>query len=220
MKQNQEDVKKNTAEKTKKITAVEEDKAKNTAEDIRLKQTKSVQNQKKKRKKTGKKKKQRKRIHPLFKLLIKIALFAAITFVVLTYILGLHRMTGNNMFPFVKDGDLCIVYKLDDYYTGDVVSYYDNNGKLKIGRIVAAAGQEVNFPDEGGYTVDGYQPTEEITYQTFGAEGVKYPMEVGENEVFIMNDFRSDTKDSREIGPVKKTDIDGKLMFIVRRRGF
>ena len=124
------------------------------------------------------------------------------------------------MFPFVKDGDLCIVYKLDDYYTGDVVSYYDNNGKLKIGRVVAAAGQEVNFPDEGGYTVDGYQPTEEITYQTFGAEGVKYPMEVGENEVFIMNDFRSDTKDSREIGPVKKTDIDGKLMFIVRRRGF
>lgn len=219
MRQNQENVKKNTAEKTKKITAVEEDKAKNTAEDIRLKQTKSVQGQKR-RKKTGKKKKQRKRIHPLFKLLIKIALFAAIAFVVLTYILGLHRMTGNNMFPFVKDGDLCIVYKLDDYYTGDVVSYYDNNGKLKIGRIVAAAGQEVNFPDEGGYTVDGYQPTEEITYQTFGAEGVKYPIEVGENEVFIMNDFRSDTKDSREIGPVKKTDIDGKLMFIVRRRGF
>ena len=219
MRQNQENVKKNTAEKTKKITAVEEDKAKNTAEDIRLKQTNSVQGQKR-RKKTGKKKKQRKRIHPLFKLLIKIALFAAIAFVVLTYILGLHRMTGNNMFPFVKDGDLCIVYKLDDYYTGDVVSYYDNNGKLKIGRIVAAAGQEVNFPDEGGYTVDGYQPTEEITYQTFGAEGVKYPIEVGENEVFIMNDFRSDTKDSREIGPVKKTDIDGKLMFIVRRRGF
>lgn len=217
MKQDQENVKKNTVEKTKKNTAVKEDKAKSKTEDIRLKQTKDVQSQKKK---TGKKKKQRKRIHPFFKLLIKIALFAAIAFVVLTYILGFHRMTGNNMFPFVKDGDLCIAYKLDDYYTGDVVSYYDNNGKLKIGRIVAAAGQEVNFPDEGGYTVDGYQPTEEITYQTFGAEGVKYPMEVGENEVFIMNDFRSDTKDSREIGPVNKTDIDGKLMFIVRRRGF
>lgn len=165
-------------------------------------------------------KKKKKRIHPLIKLLIKIAVLGIIVFIVLTYVLGFYRMTGNNMFPFVKDGDLCIVYKLEEYTTGDVVAYRDDEGKTKIGRIVAVGGQSVDFPKEGGYTVDGYQPAEEITYQTFGADGVKYPVEVGENEFFIMNDFRSDTDDSRQIGSIKESDIRGKLLFLIRRRGF
>ena len=166
------------------------------------------------------KKKKKKRLHPLIKLLIKIAVLGVIIFLVLTYVLGFYRMTGNNMFPFVKDGDLCIVYKLDEYTTGDVVAYKNKNGKTKIGRIVAVGGQEVNFPKDGGYTVDGYQPAEEITYQTFGADGVKYPTEVGKNEFFVMNDFRSDTDDSRQIGSIKESKIYGKLLFLIRRRGF
>lgn len=165
-------------------------------------------------------KKKKKRIHPLVKLLIKIAVLGVIVFIVLTYVLGFYRMTGNNMFPFVKDGDLCIVYKLEEYTTGDVVAYRDDEGKVKIGRIVAVSGQSVDFPKEGGYTVDGYQPAEEITYQTFGADGVKYPVEIGKNEFFIMNDFRSDTDDSRQIGSIKVSDIRGKLLFLIRRRGF
>lgn len=165
-------------------------------------------------------KKKKKRIHPLAKLLIKIAVLGVIVFIVLTYVLGFYRMTGNNMFPFVKDGDLCIVYKLEEYTTGDVVAYLDDEGKIKIGRIVAVSGQSVDFPKEGGYTVDGYQPAEEITYQTFGADGVKYPVEVEKNEFFIMNDFRSDTDDSRQIGSIKVSDIRGKLLFLIRRRGF
>lgn len=162
----------------------------------------------------------KKKLGPLAKLLIKIAVLTIIVVIVLTWILGLHRMTGNNMFPFVKDGDLCIAYKLDDYTTGDVVLYRNDEGKMKLGRIVAVGGQSVDFPKDGGYTVDGYQPSEEITYQTFGANGVKYPIDVGNDEVFIMNDFRSDTDDSRQFGCVKKSDIDGKLLFLIRRRGF
>lgn len=165
-------------------------------------------------------KKKKKRLHPLIKLLIKMAVLGVIIFLVLTYVLGFHRMTGNNMFPFVKDGDLCIVYKLDEYTTGDVVAYKTKSGKTKIGRIVAVEGQEVNFPKDGGYTVDGYQPAEEITYQTFGADGVKYPTGVGKNEFFVMNDFRSDTDDSRQAGSIKESDICGKLLFLIRRRGF
>lgn len=162
----------------------------------------------------------KKKLGPLAKLLIKIAVLTIIVVIVLTWILGLHRMTGNNMFPFVKDGDLCIAYKLDDYTTGDVVLYRNDEGKMKLGRIVAVGGQSVDFPKDGGYTVDGYQPSEEITYQTFGTNGVKYPIDVGNDEVFIMNDFRSDTDDSRQFGGVKKSDIDGKLLFLIRRRGF
>ena len=205
--------------------------------EIRQKETEipDIQETRRKKPSAGKKRKKRvkqsrkktvttvtkkKKLGPLAKLLIKIAVLVIIVVIVLTWILGLHRMTGNNMFPFVKDGDLCIVYKLDDYTTGDVVLYRNDEGKMKLGRIVAVGGQSVDFPKDGGYTVDEYQPSEEITYQTFGADGVKYPIDVDDDEAFIMNDFRSDTDDSRQFGGVKKSDIDGKLLFLIRRRGF
>lgn len=205
--------------------------------EIRQKETEipDIQETRRKKPSAGKKRKKRvkqsrkktvttvtkkKKLGPLAKLLIKIAVLVIIVVIVLTWILGLHRMTGNNMFPFVKDGDLCIVYKLDDYTTGDVVLYRNDEGKMELGRIVAVGGQSVDFPKDGGYTVDGYQPSEEITYQTFGADGVKYPIDVDDDEAFIMNDFRSDTDDSRQFGGVKKSDIDGKLLFLIRRRGF
>lgn len=205
--------------------------------EIRQKETEipDIQETRRKKPSAGKKRKKRvkqsrkktvttvtkkKKLGPLAKLLIKIAVLVIIVVIVLTWILGLHRMTGNNMFPFVKDGDLCIVYKLDDYTTGDVVLYRNDEGKMKLGRIVAVGGQSVDFPKDGGYTVDGYQPSEEITYQTFGADGVKYSIDVDDDEAFIMNDFRSDTDDSRQFGGVKKSDIDGKLLFLIRRRGF
>ena len=187
--------------------------------EIRQKETEipDIQETRRKKPSAGKKRKKRvkqsrkktvttvtkkKKLGPLAKLLIKIAVLVIIVVIVLTWILGLHRMTGNNMFPFVKDGDLCIVYKLDDYTTGDVVLYRNDEGKMKLGRIVAVGGQSVDFPKDGGYTVDGYQPSEEITYQTFGADGVKYPIDVDDDEAFIMNDFRSDTDDSRQFGGV------------------
>ena len=205
--------------------------------EIRQKETEipDIQETRRKKPSAGKKRKKRvkqsrkktvttvtkkKKLGPLAKLLIKIAVLVIIVVIVLTWSLGLPRMTGNNMFPFVKDGDLCIVYKLDDYTTGDVVLYRNDEGKMKLGRIVAVGGQSVDFPKDGGYTVDGYQPSEEITYQTFGADGVKYPIDVDDDEAFIMNDFRSDTDDSRQFGGVKKSDIDGKLLFLIRRRGF
>ena len=49
--------------------------------------------------------------------------------------------------------------------------------------------------------------------------GIRYPVLLAEDEYFIMNDFRSDTSDSRENGKVKREQIKGSLVFIFRRRG-
>ena len=155
----------------------------------------------------------------LLRLVIKVGIISAIVFAILTYVLGIYRATGNNMFPSIKDGDLCIMYKLEDYHMSDVV-LYEHEGSMKIGRIVGIGGQEVNLPETGGYLINGYQPTEEITYQTYRGKITKYPMTVDEGSFFIMNDFRSDTKDSRDYGVIDEGSIKGKLIFIVRRRNF
>ena len=169
-------------------------------------------------KKNGKKKS---RFGFLLSFVIKIAFFAAAIWAVLTYLITFHRVTDNNMFPNVKSGDLCIISRLEESNPGDIV-LYKNGAKLRLGRITAMEEQEVDFPEEGGYLVNGYIPSEEITYQTFKDPDadMKYPLTVEKDTFFIMNDFRSDTKDSRKYGVIKKEDIIGNIIFILRRRGF
>lgn len=146
------------------------------------------------------------------------------SYLLFTCVLLVHRNTGNQMSPFIRDGDLCIFYRTEGIYLNEVVLYVGADGKNRLGRVVAVPGQEVNFPEEGGYTIDGYQPSEENPYETYQSaqEQIQYPIRLGEttNEYFIMNDFRSITSDSREYGPVSKDRIKGKLLFLLRRRNF
>lgn len=133
-------------------------------------------------------------------------------------------MSGNTMSPYVRDGDLTIYNRMDreNIYLNDVVLYEDADGKEHVGRVVAGNGQEVDFPEEGGYRINGYLTSEEILYETYAAENseVSYPIELGEDEYFILNDFRSMTSDSREFGAVKRSQIKGKILCLFRWRNY
>lgn len=121
----------------------------------------------------------------------------------------------NNMFPSIKDGDLVVIEKFDkEVQLSDVVIY---NGRLY--RVIAKAGQEVDISKEGILTVNGMQPAESTNSLTNKGEK-EYPIRVPEGEVFVLNDYREDESDSREFGTIKESDIEGKVFFITRRRGF
>lgn len=158
----------------------------------------------------------------VFCYLSKIAVIAGVFAVMLTLVVSLHRMEGNRMFPSVRDGDLGIFYRLTDCHTNDVVLYTDKTGQVTAGRIIAVGGQTVEFFKDGGYEVDGAATYDEIPYKTYMSKkhSISYPVTLKEDEYFILNDFRSDTADSREYGPVKKENVKGKLLYLLRRRGF
>ena len=158
----------------------------------------------------------------LFRFIRKTVVLILIIVCLLTFVFRIFRMTGNSMYPYVKDGDFCIFYRLDKIYLNDVVLYEDEKGKDRVGRIVASGGQSVTFAEEGGYLVNDYQPIEENPYETYKAEKgkVNYPLLLKEDEYFILNDFRQITTDSRELGGIKKSQIKGKLLFLMRRRNF
>lgn len=121
----------------------------------------------------------------------------------------------NNMFPSIKDGDLVVIEKFDkEVQLSDVVIY---NGRLY--RVIAKAGQEVDISKEGILTVNGMQPAESTNSLTNKGEK-EYPIRVPEGEIFVLNDYREDESDSREFGTIKESDIEGKVFFITRRRGF
>lgn len=156
------------------------------------------------------------------RLLLKSLAIAAALFVAFGLLAALHRMEGSRMSPFVRDGDLCLFYRLGTLATRDVVLFRSPDGDLAVGRIAARPGQVVDLDPDGGYTVDGYLPAEEVPYETYPAESgaVSYPLVLGAGEYFLLNDFRSLTNDSRSFGPVDEEDILGNLLFLLRRRSF
>lgn len=158
----------------------------------------------------------------LYCFLIKTAIFATVTYVLLACVLKITLVSGNRMSPFVRDGDLGIFSRLENISLGDVVIYENASGQEQIGRVVASGGQTIDFSEQGGYTVNEYQPAEEIPFETYPSDNgyVTYPMELSEGEYFILNDFRNITDDSREQGAIRREQIKGELLFLMRHRGF
>ena len=170
---------------------------------------------------TKKKKKRKKRSWKYYcvKLLVKIAVTIIGSWILLTYVCGVYVNHNNSSYPMIKDGDLCITYKLSEVIKGDVVAYKKGD-KVCFGRVFAKAGEEVDIRD-GVVLVDGYNVVEDTVYETSNEESkIKYPYIVPKNKVFILNDFRKEVTDSRVLGAIPEDDLRGELIFLIRRRGF
>lgn len=138
---------------------------------------------------------------------------------VFTQVFALHRTGGMGMFPAIRDGDLVLAYRLQqEYRKGDVV-LYRAEGTLRLGRVAAGKGDVVMMDDSGSFTVNGSPQTGDILYPTYAREGEVYPQRVQEGSVFVLGDYRTQTRDSRDFGPVPLDDIQGKVITLVRRRG-
>lgn len=153
-------------------------------------------------------------------LVLKIAIFAALLAVMFGVFFGIYRCHDSMMSPACKDGDLAFYYRLTrDYQPSDVV-VIQKDGETQIRRIVAVAGDEVDFTDHG-LKINGYlqqEPeiyTESMPYQ----EGISFPITVGPGEYFVLGDNRTNAKDSRIYGTVKEEEVQGLVITLLRRRG-
>lgn len=151
------------------------------------------------------------------RIIFKTLLFAAFNFAIFFFIFGVIHVKTSNMNPMVKKGDLCVIYRLDNAYLNDVV-LYEHDGKTCFGRIAATGGQVVDFKDNGVYEINNMMPAEQLPMPTYADRNshVTYPLTLKEDEVFILNDNRDDKTDSRRFGAIPRSEIKGKLMFIMR----
>ena len=157
----------------------------------------------------------------LIGLLVKIAVTVALVWAVFAFVLGLSVHYGNNMYPAVHDGDLLVSFRLQKPFINAVV-LYKLDDKTQVGRVIALEGSVVDIAENGSLTVNGVFPSEEIFYATYQAENspVSFPYTVEPGKVFILNDFRQDTNDSRLFGAVDRKDLKGPMLFTMRRRNF
>ena len=151
---------------------------------------------------------------------MKIAAVAAIFALVITFVYGLHRNADPDMFPMVQNGDLVMFYRLDkDYAIGDLL-LFDFQGERQIRRVVAKTGDTVDITEDGLMINGNPQLEPNVFEETFQyEEGVRFPLTVGQGEIFVLGDGREHATDSRIYGCVPAKETLGKVMTIARRRG-
>ncbi len=149
-------------------------------------------------------------------------------YVIFFLIFGLHVEKNNDMLPKIWAGAIYLNYRIGDKYIGNAVVVYKKNGKESTGRVVAGPGDVINVTEAGTVEINGNQIMEsEIYYDTtpydFENSGnsnvvVNYPVTLGENEYFVLGDYRTASKDSRVYGPIKTDDIKGEVILVLRRK--
>ena len=129
------------------------------------------------------------------------------------------QVQGDSMEPKLSTEDNLIVdkisYRFHDPERFDIIVFpfqYEKD-TFYIKRIIGLPGETVQIYEEGNILIDG-----EILEESYGKEvimnpGRAYePVELGEDEYFVMGDNRNNSTDSREpsVGNIKREDIIGR----------
>ena len=104
-------------------------------------------------------------------LLGRVVVLAAAAWVLFTQVFLLTQASGNSMFPAVKDGDLLIGYRLQGTYAKNDVVLYEQDGKLRVGRILGRENDLIALDDSGTLIVNGSAQSGEILYPTYRPRG-------------------------------------------------
>ena len=157
-------------------------------------------------------------LNEAYELLDSIVLSAVCVLVLFTLIFRIFVVSGDSMFPTLKNGERLVVSGLFyDPKPGDIICFYsDYKDEVLVKRVIATAGQTVDVSDDLRVYVDGKElPEDYIGYIDTRRMSTSLPYTVEENHVFVMGDNRGDSMDSRDvrIGTVSKNDIIGRLII-------
>ena len=142
-------------------------------------------------------------------------LIALIVILIRIFIISPVRVDGISMVPTLSDGDFMLVEKFDkDYKRFDIVVLKNNSDRL-IKRIIGLPGDKIEYKDDTLYVNDTKvdenftrgSSTEDFSISKLGVK------KIPNDYYFVVGDNRNVSMDSRMIGLIKKSDIEGKAIF-------
>lgn len=156
-----------------------------------------------------------KKIHFFLRFINTILLLICIISILSSFLAHPMIVSGNSMSPMFSDGDSILMNILYfDVHIGDVVvaQPYKDSDKLIIKRIVAVAGQTVDYDKENDVLLIDGKPENKVTALP---GDIHYPVKVPENCVFLLGDKRSISHDSRfsDVGFIPTDQIIGEVFF-------
>ncbi len=149
----------------------------------------------------------------------KLIMMAVLLWILFGVLFGITPMQNNDMSPRISAGDLLLYYRLENTFRTNDVVVFEKEGKEYTGRIVGKDGESVEITEEARLKINGSTVMEtDIFYSTprYGDE-IEYPVNLNENQFFILCDYRDGARDSRYFGPVERDEIKGKVITILRR---
>lgn len=152
-------------------------------------------------------------------LLLRLALLAAGLYLLFGVVCLLWRVQGREMLPAVHDGDLLLAYRLERVLNrGDLV-IYQADGQRRVGRIAANGNDRVEITANGSLLVNGALQSRDSAFET-RAEEEALSLTVPEGCLYILGDAGGAGYDSRGFGPVPTENVEGKVIGLLRVRGF
>jgi signal peptidase I len=124
-----------------------------------------------------------------------------------------YVIPSGSMIPTLVEGDRIIGIQQyfpngHTFHAGDIATFYSNQlGEVLVKRVVAEGGDTVDIIGDTLY-VNG----EASEWQGNGTGMVQGEWVLADDEYFMMGDNRSNSKDSRWIGPVKANQMISKVI--------
>jgi signal peptidase I len=144
---------------------------------------------------------------------------AAASVLIITFLYQPVRVEGTSMLPRLEDRDRLFinkfVYRIAAIERGDVVVFHypRDPEKSYIKRVIALPGDSLRI-DHGVVWVNGKRQIENYVPQEFRDSRSMEEIQIPEDYYFMMGDHRSISSDSREFGPVERSLIYGKAVFV------
>lgn len=153
--------------------------------------------------------------------LVYLLIVLCLTWVVIQFVGQRTEVDGSSMEPTLSHGDNLIVdkisYRFRDPERFDIIvfpfQYEDKTYFIK--RIIGLPGETVQIDEQGKIYING-----EVLAEGYGREVIKpetiglarEPIELGEDEYFVLGDNRNNSSDSRTgaVGNIRRSDIIGK----------
>lgn len=120
------------------------------------------------------------------------------------------KVSGDSMAPALKDGDIKLVdtsaYSSSSPKRGDIVQFHHN----QIGRVIGLPGEKVTIAD-GKVSINGSVLSEPYLATGTQTTAPQDTYLVPSGQYFILKDNRPRAADSRTLGFIPKSDIQGKV---------
>lgn len=144
---------------------------------------------------------------------------AAASIFIILFLYQPVRVEGTSMLPRLEDRDRLFinkfVYHFEAIERGDIVVFHypRDPEKSYIKRVIALPGDRIRI-DHGQVWVNDRPITENYVPEEYRDTRSMAEMVVPDDSYFMMGDHRSISSDSREFGPVERSLIYGKAVFV------
>lgn len=155
--------------------------------------------------------------------LILVTISLIIILLIRAFVIQPFYVSGSAMSPILNDKDYIIIKMFDkNYERGDIIIHKDPKGgkSLFLKRIIGLPGEKIQIKDNAVYIYSDSAPSGQILNEPYLSADTKTkiaeerPINLENNQYYVLGDSRENSKDSRSYGPIDKSLIVGEYWLM------